>query len=37
VQKRLKKLTARIEHGDPDIDEKDMKLLEGWRWRVLLW
>ncbi|KAM0191620.1 hypothetical protein ACHAPA_007124 [Fusarium lateritium] len=37
VQKRLKKLTARIEHGDPDIDDKDMKLLEGWRWRVLLW
>ncbi|WZH47954.1 Sodium glutamate symporter [Fusarium acuminatum] len=37
VQKRLRKLTARIEHGDPDIDDKDMKLLEGWRWRVLLW
>ncbi|KAF5666333.1 sodium glutamate symporter [Fusarium heterosporum] len=37
VQKRLKKLTARIEHGDPSIDDNDMKLLEGWRWRVLLW
>ncbi|KAF4464328.1 sodium glutamate symporter [Fusarium albosuccineum] len=37
VQKRLKKLVVRIDQGDPDIDEKDMKLLEGWRWRVLLW
>jgi hypothetical protein len=37
VQKRLKKLASRIEHGDPDIDDKDMKTLEGWRWRVLLW
>ena len=37
VQKRLKKLNARIESGDAEIDEKDIKLLEGWRWRVLLW
>ncbi|RSL85765.1 hypothetical protein CEP51_003137 [Fusarium floridanum] len=37
VQKRIKKLCARIEHGDPDVDEKDMKVLDGWRWRVLLW
>ncbi|KAM5354243.1 hypothetical protein ACJ41O_000893 [Fusarium nematophilum] len=37
VQKRIKKLVARIEQGDPDVDEKDMKMLEGWRWRVLLW
>ncbi|KAK7415156.1 hypothetical protein QQX98_006100 [Neonectria punicea] len=37
TQKRMKKLCARIERGDPDIDEKDMKVLEGWRWRVLLW
>jgi hypothetical protein len=37
VQKRLRKLTARIERGDTDIDEKDLKVLEGWRWRVLLW
>ncbi|KPM37623.1 hypothetical protein AK830_g8937 [Neonectria ditissima] len=36
TQKRMKKLCARIERGDPDIDEKDMKALEGWRWRVLL-
>ncbi|KAM0425151.1 hypothetical protein ACHAPT_009712 [Fusarium lateritium] len=37
VQKRIKKLCVRIENGDPDVDEKDMKALEGWRWRVLLW
>lgn len=37
VQKRLRKLTARIERGDVDIDERDLRLLEGWRWRVLLW
>lgn len=37
VQKRIKKLSARIERGDPDINEHDMKLLEGWRWRILLW
>lgn len=37
VQKRVKKLVGRFERGDADLDEKDMKLLEGWRWRVLLW
>ncbi|KAI8666230.1 hypothetical protein NCS57_00847300 [Fusarium keratoplasticum] len=37
VQKRIKKLCVRIEQGDPDVDEKDMKVLDGWRWRVLLW
>ena len=37
VQKRVRKLTARIERGDPGIHDRDFKLLEGWRWRVLLW
>ncbi|KAI2614241.1 uncharacterized protein GGS25DRAFT_517089 [Hypoxylon fragiforme] len=37
VSKRLKRLTARIERGDPGIGEEDMKVLKGWRWRVLLW
>lgn len=37
VQKRVKKLCAKIERGDPDMGDGDMKLLEGWRWRVLLW
>ncbi|KAF5025944.1 hypothetical protein F66182_1979 [Fusarium sp. NRRL 66182] len=34
VQKRIRKLCVRLEQGDPDIDDKDMKLLEGWRWRA---
>ncbi|EFQ33918.1 uncharacterized protein GLRG_09062 [Colletotrichum graminicola M1.001] len=37
VSKRLKRLGAKIERGDADIVEQDMKLLEGWRWRVLMW
>lgn len=37
VQKRVKRLTARVERGDPDIDDRDIKMLQGWRWRVLLW
>ncbi|KAK3687845.1 hypothetical protein B0T22DRAFT_140101 [Podospora appendiculata] len=37
VSKRLKKLTAKVERGDEDINEDDLKLLEGWRWRVLQW
>lgn len=37
MQKRVRKLTARIERGDPDISDKDIKMLDGWRWRVLLW
>ncbi|KAF4125433.1 hypothetical protein GMORB2_4273 [Geosmithia morbida] len=38
LQKRLRRLTARIEEGAyADIDERDLKVLQGWRWRVLLW
>jgi hypothetical protein len=37
IGKRLKRLSAKVENGDEDIDEMDMKLLNGWRWRVLLW
>lgn len=36
VHKRVKKVMARIERGEV-ADEKDMKSLDGWRWRVLLW
>lgn len=36
VNKRLKKLSSRIEKGDGLLEEKDLKLLDGWRWRVLL-
>ena len=37
VAKRLKRLRDRIERGDEDIAEKDVELLKGWRWRILLW
>ncbi|KAJ6443182.1 Histone acetyltransferase ESA1 [Purpureocillium lavendulum] len=37
VQKRLRRLADRVERGDEDVDEGDVKMLDGWRWRVLLW
>lgn len=37
VSKRLKKLVAKVERGDDGVGEEDMKVLNGWRWRVLLW
>ncbi|KAF3066486.1 hypothetical protein GL218_08933 [Daldinia childiae] len=37
VSKRLKRLMAKIERGDQGLGEDDVKLLKGWRWRVLLW
>ncbi|KAL7629786.1 hypothetical protein AAE478_001309 [Parahypoxylon ruwenzoriense] len=37
VSKRLKRLVAKVERGDQGLGEDDMKVLNGWRWRVLLW
>ncbi|KAI1748418.1 hypothetical protein F4782DRAFT_357346 [Xylaria castorea] len=37
VSKRLKKLVTKVENGVEDVDEQDWKVLNGWRWRVLLW
>ncbi|KAK0620452.1 hypothetical protein B0T14DRAFT_409099, partial [Immersiella caudata] len=37
VGKRLKKLSSKVERGEDDISEDDLKLLQGWRWNVLLW
>ncbi|KAI1075780.1 hypothetical protein F5B20DRAFT_372953 [Whalleya microplaca] len=37
VSRRLKRLTAKIERGDEDVGEEDVRILNGWRWRVLLW
>ncbi|KAI0466030.1 hypothetical protein F4859DRAFT_341281 [Xylaria cf. heliscus] len=37
VAKRLKKLVAKVEDGVEDVDDQDLKVLNGWRWRVLLW
>jgi hypothetical protein len=37
VSKRLKKLVTKVENGVEDVDDQDFKVLNGWRWRVLLW
>ncbi|KAI1413858.1 hypothetical protein F5Y13DRAFT_24314 [Hypoxylon sp. FL1857] len=37
VSKRLKRLMAKVERGDEGLGEDDLKVLKGWRWRVLLW
>jgi hypothetical protein len=37
VAKRLKKLSSKVERGEEDLSEDDLKLLQGWRWNVLLW
>lgn len=37
MTKRLRRLSTKIERGDEQITEKDIKALEGWQWRVLLW
>lgn len=37
VSKRLKRLIQRIDVGDEVLDEKDLDLFAGWRWRVLAW
>lgn len=35
VNKRLRRLCAKVDNGE-DIVEKDLKLLDGWRWRIIL-
>ncbi|KAB5540288.1 hypothetical protein GE09DRAFT_1225742 [Coniochaeta sp. 2T2.1] len=37
ISKRLKRLSSKIENGQEDIDENDLDVLNGWRWRILLW
>ncbi|KAJ3477455.1 hypothetical protein NLG97_g8834 [Lecanicillium saksenae] len=37
IQKRIKQLSDRIQEGDYTLEERDMKVLEGWRWTILLW
>lgn len=36
VSKRLRKLHAKVERGDQEVTQADLKLLRGWRWRILL-
>lgn len=37
LSKRLKRLTAKVESGEGDIQERDLEMLSGWRWRILSW
>ena len=37
VSKRLKRLVAKVEDGREELTEGDVKMLQGWRWRVLIW
>ncbi|KAG5918470.1 hypothetical protein E4U42_006841 [Claviceps africana] len=37
LNKRLKSLTERVERGDDQVGEADLRVLDGWRWRVILW
>jgi acid phosphatase family membrane protein YuiD len=37
MAKRLKRLSARVERGEEGLDESDLKVFNGWRWRVLMW
>jgi len=37
VSKRLKRLVAKVEDGREALTEGDVKLLQGWRWRVVAW
>ncbi|KAG5913814.1 hypothetical protein E4U53_004764, partial [Claviceps sorghi] len=33
LNKRLRSLTERVEHGDDDLSEADLRVFDGWRWR----
>ncbi|KAL2255222.1 hypothetical protein VTK26DRAFT_3839 [Humicola hyalothermophila] len=37
VSRRLKRLVAKVEDGREPLTDDDLKLLRGWRWRILLW
>ena len=37
VSKRINRLMAKVEGGREELSEDDVKMLQGWRWRVLVW
>lgn len=37
AQRRVRRLAERLQRGDVDGAAADAVVLEGWRWRVLLW
>ncbi|KAK0385648.1 hypothetical protein NLU13_6825 [Sarocladium strictum] len=36
LRKRVRKLCARIEAGDETVGDEDLKVFDGWRWRIVL-
>jgi hypothetical protein len=37
VSKRLRRIAAKVEDGREEVTEDDVRLLQGWRWRVVSW
>ena len=37
LSRRVKRLVAKVEEGREDLTDADVKLLQGWRWRILMW
>ncbi|AEO67167.1 uncharacterized protein THITE_128347 [Thermothielavioides terrestris NRRL 8126] len=37
VRRRLRRLVAKVEQGREALTDDDVKMLRGWRWRVLTW
>jgi hypothetical protein len=37
LSKRLERIAAKIEDGREEVTEDDVRLLQGWRWRVVAW
>lgn len=37
VSRRLRRLVAKIERGGDRLTEDDIKAVQGWRWRILIW
>lgn len=35
VSKRLRRLAAKVARGEENVREADLRVLAGWRWRVL--
>lgn len=36
IRKRVRKLCARLEAGDETIGDEDLKVFDGWRWKIVL-
>ena len=35
IRKRVRKLCARLEAGDETIEDADLEIFDGWRWRIV--